>query len=187
LRNKRSNDDIKADRPTIDEVKFITKAPIYFFLENIRSAHNVGSIFRTADGMGASKIFLSGYTCKPPQKDLAKTALGAENSVEWEHNEDPILLAKKVQNQNIKLVLLEHTQSSDSLYDLDWDFPLCIVLGNEVDGVSEQLIKLCDIHTEIPMHGVKQSLNVSVAAGIIGYEMLRYYNKISLNDKKGVL
>ena len=177
--NKRANDEIKADRPTLDEVRFIPKIPIYFFLENIRSAHNVGSIFRTADGMGASKIFLSGYTCKPPQKDLIKTALGAESSVVWEHNEDTILLAKKIKAQKIKLVLLEHTQYSESLYKLDWDFPLCIVLGNEVEGVSEELIKLCDQHVEIPMNGIKQSLNVSVAAGIIGYEMLRYYNKIA--------
>ncbi len=181
MNNKRSNDDIKADRPTIDEVKFIPKIPIYFFLENIRSAHNVGSIFRTADGMGASKIFLSGYTCKPPQKDLVKTALGAENSVEWEHNQDTILLANKIKNQKIKLILLEHTQTSKSLYSLNWEFPVCIVLGNEVDGVSEELIQLCDEHTEIPMHGIKQSLNVSVAAGIIGYEMLRYYNKVVKN------
>ena len=77
------------------------------------------------------------------------------------------------------MVLLEHTKYSESLYKLDWEFPLCIVLGNEVEGVSEELIKLCDKHVEIPMHGIKQSLNVSVAAGIIGYEMLRYYNKIA--------
>ena len=179
--NKRANDEIKADRPTIDEIKFIPKLPIYFFLENIRSAHNVGSIFRTADGIGASKIFLSGYTCKPPQKELVKTALGAELSVEWEQNEDVLYLANKVKEQNIKLVLLEHTKSSESLYDLDWNFPLCIVLGNEVDGVTEELIKLCDQHVEIPMNGIKQSLNVSVAAGIIGYEMLRCYNKIHNN------
>ena len=174
---KRANDDIKADRPTLDEVKFIPKIPISFLLENIRSAHNVGSIFRTADGMGASKVFLSGYTCKPPQKDLSKTALGAELAVSWEHNDNPIELAHQIKKQNIKLVLLEHTKNSCSLYELDWNFPLCIVLGNEVDGVSEELIGMCDQHVEIPMRGIKQSLNVATAAGIIGYEMLRYYNK----------
>lgn len=173
---KRANDDIKADRPTLEEVSFIPKLPISFLLENIRSAHNVGSIFRTADGMGASKIFLSGYTCKPPQKDLSKTALGAELAVSWEHNDSPIKLANKIKEQNIQLILLEHTQKSQPLYNLDWNFPLCIVLGNEVDGVSEELIELCDRHVEIPMRGIKQSLNVATAAGIIGYEMLRYYN-----------
>ena len=174
---KRVNDDIKADRPTLDEVKFIPKLPISFLLENIRSAHNVGSIFRTADGMGANKVFLSGYTCKPPQKDLSKTALGAEHAVEWEHNDNPIELAKKIKKDNVKLVLLEHTNISKSLYNIKWEFPICIVLGNEVDGVSNELIELCEQHVEIPMRGIKQSLNVATAAGIIGYEVLRYYTR----------
>ena len=81
-----------------------------------------------------------------------------------------------IKNDNISLVLLEHTKFSKSIYNFEWDFPLCVVLGNEVSGVSEELISLCDKHVEIPMQGIKQSLNVGVAAGIIGYEMLRYYN-----------
>tara|TARA_B100000676_G_scaffold46352_1_gene44973 strand:- start:8184 stop:8723 length:540 start_codon:yes stop_codon:yes gene_type:complete len=172
---KRANDDIKADRPTIKEVKFIPKIPVSFLLENVRSAYNVGSIFRTADGMGAKKIYLSGYTCFPPQKDLSKTALGSENAVDWEQDDNPIKMAQKIIDKNIKLVLLEHTYNSKSLYEYDWDFPICIVLGNEVDGVSEKLIKMCNLHLEIPMRGIKQSLNVATAAGIIGYEALRYY------------
>ena len=172
---KRANDDIKADRPTIEEVKFIPKIPVSFLLENVRSAYNVGSIFRTADGMGAKKIYLSGYTCFPPQKDLSKTALGSENAVDWEQDDNPIKMAQKIIDKNIKLVLLEHTYNSKSIYEYDWDFPICIVLGNEVDGVSEELIKMCNIHVEIPMRGIKQSLNVATAAGIIGYEALRYY------------
>ena len=103
-------------------------------------------------------------------------ALGAENSVKWEHHEDPIFLAKKIKKQKIKLVLLEQTKFSGLIHEKNWNFPLCIVLGNEVEGVSENLIKLCDDHVEIPMNGIKQSLNVSVAAGIIGYEILRCYN-----------
>ena len=184
LRIKRTNDEIKADWPTLDEVGFIPKVPISFFLENIRSAHNVGSIFRTADGMGAEKIFLSGYTCKPPRNDLSKTALGAELSVEWEHDEDQISLAKKIKKSNINLVLLEHTKFSKSIYEFDWSFPSCIVVGNEVSGVTEELVSLCDKHVEIPMQGVKQSLNVSVASGIIGYEVLRYYNMYKQIRKK---
>ena len=172
---KRANDDIKADRPTIEEVKFIPKIPVSFLLENVRSAYNVGSIFRTADGMGAKKIYLSGYTCFPPQKDLSKTALGSENAVDWEQDDNPIKMAQKIIDKNIKLVLLEHTYNSKSIYEYDWDFPICIVLGNEVDGVSEELIEMCNLHVEIPMRGIKQSLNVATAAGIIGYEVLRYY------------
>jgi len=181
LNNKRTNDEIKADRPTLKEVTFIPKLPISFLLENIRSAHNVGSIFRTADGMGASKIFLSGYTCYPPRKDLSKTALGAELAVKWNHHESSIEMAKKIKSEGYSLVLLEHTYTSKSIYETNLKFPICLVLGNEVDGVSEDLINMCDLHLEIPMCGIKQSLNVSVAAGIAGYEMLRFHNKISNN------
>ena len=101
---KRANDDIKADRPTIEEVKFIPKIPVSFLLENIRSAYNVGSVFRTADGMGASKIYLSGYTCYPPQKDLSKTALGSENAVDWQQHDSPIDLAKRIKKQVYKKI-----------------------------------------------------------------------------------
>ena len=141
----------------------------------------MGSIFRTADGMGASKIFLSGYTCHPPRKDLSKTALGAELAVKWSHHKSSIEMAQKVKSEGYSLVLLEHTYSSKSIYETELKFPLCLVLGNEVEGVSEDLINICDHHLEIPMSGIKQSLNVSVAAGIAGYEMLRYHNKISNN------
>ena len=180
-RIKRTNDELKADRPTLDEVKSIPRLPISILVENVRSVHNVGSIFRSADGFGADKIYLTGYTAYPPREDLSKTALGAELAVPWEHNDNPVLLAKEIKKQNIQLVLLEHTKKSQSLYNLDWDFPLCIVLGNEVEGVSEELIALCDKHVEIPMRGIKQSLNVATAAGIIGYEMLRCYNRKGKN------
>ena len=90
-------------------------------------------------------------------------------------------MAQKVKSEGYSLVLLEHTYSSKSIYETELKFPLCLVLGNEVEGVSEDLINICDHHLEIPMSGIKQSLNVSVAAGIAGYEMLRYHNKISNN------
>ena len=106
---KRNNDDIKADRPTLDEVKFIPKIPMYFLLENIRSAYNVGSIFRTADSFGAEKIYLSGITAYPPRDDLHKTALGAEESVDWEYVKDPIALAKEIKSQGTSLLLIEQT------------------------------------------------------------------------------
>ena len=89
-RLKRTNDELKADRPTIDEIKLINRAPIYIMLENIRSVHNVGSIFRTADGFGVSKIFLTGYTACPPRDDFSKTALGADKVVSWEHFDNPL-------------------------------------------------------------------------------------------------
>ena len=100
------------------------------------------------------------------------------------NNEDQISVAKKIKKNNINLVLLEHTKLSKSIYEFNWNFPACIVVGNEVSGVTEELVSLCDEHVEIPMQGVKQSLNVSVAAGIIGYEILRYYNMCKQIRKK---
>ena len=100
-RIKRTNDELKADRPTLEEVKLIPKLPISILVENVRSVHNVGSIFRSADGFGAEKIFLSGYTATPPRKDLSKTALGSEEAVPWEHFNDPIEAAKHIQSLGI--------------------------------------------------------------------------------------
>ena len=174
---KRSNDELKADRPTIDELKTIPRLPISIFVENVRSVHNVGSIFRSADGFGAEKIYLTGYTAFPPRKDLSKTALGADLVVPWEYEKDPIKLAKKIKNSGIKLVLVEQTFSSKNIYDFKWDFPICFIVGNEVSGVSEELSALADIHVELPMRGIKQSLNVSVATGVVGYELARIYTK----------
>ena len=177
-RIKRTNDELKADRPSLDEVEGIPRLPISILVENVRSVHNVGSIFRSADGFGADKIYLTGYTAYPPREDLSKTALGSEDAVPWEHFEDPIDAAKKIIKEGISLVLLEQTVQSKPIYELDWSFPVCFIVGNEVKGVSEELSKLATIHAEIPMRGVKQSLNVSVATGVAGYEFSRIYSSL---------
>ena len=174
-RIKRNNDELKADRPTINEVKFIPRLPISILVENIRSVHNVGSIFRSADGFGAEKIYLSGYTAHPPREDLHKTALGAEDAVPWEYFENPLDAAAVIKKQGIPLILIEQTKQSKSMYEIDWEFPLCFIVGNEVSGVSEELSSMADIHAELPMRGIKQSLNVSVAMGVVGYEFARHY------------
>ena len=114
-RIKRNNDELKADRPTINEVKFIPRLPISILVENVRSVHNVGSIFRSADGFGAEKIYLSGYTAYPPREDLHKTALGAEDAVPWEYFENPLDVANTIKNAGISLVLIEQTQQSQHL------------------------------------------------------------------------
>ena len=172
---KRTNDELKAVRPTIEEVSFIPRLPISILVENVRSVHNVGSIFRSADGFGAEKIYLTGFTAYPPREDLHKTALGAEDSVPWEYHKDTISIAKKIKSEGIKLILVEQTHSSKSIYKSNYSFPVCFIVGNEVDGVSEELAKITDTHIELPMRGVKQSLNVSVATGIVGYELARAY------------
>ena len=177
-RIKRTNDELKSDRPTLEEVKNIPRLPISILVENVRSVHNVGSIFRSADGFGAEKIYLTGYTAYPPRLDLSKTSLGAEKSVPWEHIESPIKAAKQIISKGISLVLLEQTIKSKPIYDLNWSFPLCFIVGNEVEGVSEELSELATIHAEIPMRGVKQSLNVSVSTGVAGYEFSRIYSQI---------
>tara|TARA_Y100001960_G_C14446783_1_gene715336 strand:- start:153 stop:701 length:549 start_codon:yes stop_codon:yes gene_type:complete len=175
IKIKRTNDELKADRPTLEEVNNIPKLPISILVENVRSVHNVGSIFRSADGFGAEKIYLTGYTAYPPRADLSKTALGAENSVLWEHYENPLEAAMNIKKQGVTLVLLEQTVDSKCIFDINWKFPLCFIVGNEVSGVSEELSSLADIHAEIPMRGLKQSLNVSVSTGVAGYEFSRIY------------
>jgi tRNA G18 (ribose-2'-O)-methylase SpoU len=185
MRLKRTNDELKAARPTIDEISFIPRLPISILVENVRSVHNVGSIFRSADGFGAEKIYLTGFTAYPPRDDLHKTALGAENSVPWEYHEDTVSIAKKIKSEGIKLVLVEQTHSSKSIYISDYNFPVCFIVGNEVDGVSEKLAEITDTHIELPMRGVKQSLNVSVATGIVGYELARAYIQIKENSHAG--
>tara|TARA_Y100001935_G_C17266190_1_gene489301 strand:+ start:305 stop:847 length:543 start_codon:yes stop_codon:yes gene_type:complete len=172
---KRSNDELKADRPTLEEIQFIPKSPISFMLENIRSVYNVGSIFRTADGFGAANVYLTGYTAKPPRDDLNKTALGADKVVPWIHFENPSHAIKHMISKKITPVVLEQTKKSVSIYDVKFDFPVCLILGNEVEGVSEEISRMVKFHVEIPMSGIKQSLNVSVAAGITGFEILRQY------------
>ena len=112
---KRSNDDLKANRPTLEEVQFIPKVSISILVENVRSVYNVGSIFRTADSFGAEKIYLTGITSFPPRDDLHKTALGAEESVAWEYNKNPVQLAKKIKKQGIQLALIEQTKKSKNI------------------------------------------------------------------------
>ena len=176
-RIKRCNDELKAARPTIGELEFIPRVRIYILVENVRSVHNVGSIFRSADGFGAEKIYLTGYTAHPPREDLHKTALGAEDAVPWEYYENPLDAAEVIKKQGIPLILIEQTKQSKSMYEIEWKFPLCFIVGNEVSGVSEELSNMGNIHVELPMRGVKQSLNVSVAAGVVGYEFARYYSQ----------
>lgn len=144
-------------------------------LDNIRSAHNVGSIFRTADGAGVEKIYLLGYTPTPvdrfgrSQPEIAKTSLGASEVIPFEHieNNDTKNLVERLKQEGFKIVAVEQTPNSVSLYDFTVPPKVCYILGNEIDGVSEGLLSLADTAVEIPMEGQKESLNVSVTAGIV--------------------
>ena len=149
---------------------------ICLLLHNIRSAHNVGSIFRTAEATGVSKIYLSGYTPAPMdrfgrmRKDITKVSLGAEKDVEWETVGDIRELIKNF--KKVKIVAVEQDKRSISYKDIKLDNNILLIFGNEVDGIEKEILDLCDQIIEIPMHGKKESLNVSVATGIILYSLL---------------
>lgn len=150
----------------------------YLVLENIRSAYNVGAMFRTADGAGVEKIFLVGYTPAPidrfarVQPEIKKTSLGASETIPWEHCTEPKLLLKRLQKEGCAIVPVEQTDTSISLQDFIVPEKVAYILGNEVDGVSADFLTAADTIVEIPMLGEKESLNVSVAAGIILYHGL---------------
>jgi tRNA G18 (ribose-2'-O)-methylase SpoU len=156
------------------------RLPFTVVLNNIRSLYNVGSIFRTADGAGVEKIWLCGYTGYPPQSQIAKTALGAEQRVPWEHHQDAVVVIQQLKKQGYTIVLLEQLDQSIEYHQFVPPGPVCLVVGNEIEGISEGLLPYCDCALEIAMSGVKNSLNVAVAFGIIAYHWNYYLtlNKI---------
>jgi tRNA G18 (ribose-2'-O)-methylase SpoU len=168
------HEEISKNRTNLEEINNKERNPIYVLIDNVRSLYNVGSAFRTSDGAMIQKLFLCGYTPHPPRHEIEKTALGATNSVPWEYYKDPIEPIKKLKEQGVKIITLEHTDESIPYYDLKkTDFPACLVIGNEIKGVQEEILKYTDIAIEIPMYGVKQSLNVAVAYGIALYDFVR--------------
>ena len=152
------------------------KIPLIVVLNNIRSLYNVGSVFRTADGIGVEKLYICGISPIPPDSQITKTALGAEKTVAWKFFERATDAVKLAKSEGYKIVLLEQTQSSVLYQDFIPDGPTCLVLGNENAGVSDELLSLADTSVEIEMAGLKNSLNVSVAFGIVGYSIRNSYN-----------
>lgn len=167
-------------RPGMAELEKTERMPIYCLAENIRSLYNVGSIFRTSDAVLLKKLYLCGYSGYPPRREIEKTALGATETVPWEYSKKSIEIANRLKNEKIQLIALEHTTASVNFSDVDFKFPFCLMLGNEVEGLSDELVSLSDAQIEIPMLGVKHSLNVSVAYGIVIYHVLnQWLNKNS--------
>ena len=163
------------ERIDILEFKKIKKTPIIVVLDNVRSALNVGAIFRTTDAFLIKKVFLCGITAYPPNKEIRKSALGSSDSVEWEYEGDIIKVINKLKALDYSIVAVEQTNKSIMLNDFKTkNKKIAIVLGNEVHGVSEEVIKECDTAVEIPQYGTKHSLNISVAAGIVIWDL---YNK----------
>lgn len=234
---KLTHDEISVNRSTLTDIHKVKRIPVYVLLNSIRSNYNVGSIFRTSDGVMIEKLFLCGYTPHPPitndviskdtsrveseksklvdhtkdsssveagfgmtindkysnlvissessreksqrspgNKEVLKTALGATESVKWEYVKEAKEVILKLKSEGIKICALEQTSKSRPYYDINKsDFPLCLIVGNEITGVSQELIDLCDFSIEIPQFGIKQSLNVAVAYGIAVFELRKIY------------
>jgi tRNA G18 (ribose-2'-O)-methylase SpoU len=141
--------------------------------DNIRSLWNIGSLFRTADACGVERLVLTGICGCPPRPEIAKTALGAERAVPWRYEADALRAAETIREQGYRLVALEFAAGSIALERFRWHPPVCLIIGNEVAGISPPLLERCHDLVHIPMHGVKTSLNVAVAFGIAGHRAAR--------------
>ena len=163
------------NRKSVDEFRGAEKIPVIAVLENIRSAHNVGSVFRTADAFLIEAVFITGYTAKPPHKEITKTALGAQDSVDWKYFDTTIMAIEQLKRDQYRVFAVEQVADSISLEKLsrlDID-KIAFIFGNEVSGVDNETLVLCDGCVEIPQFGMKHSLNISVAAGIVLWEAVK--------------
>lgn len=163
------------NRLSVSDFKDTEKFPYCLILDDIRSLNNVGSVFRTADAFRAEKLYLGGITGQPPHRDITKTALGATESVAWQHITDVITLVKQLQADGWLVAAVEQAEGSTSLADFvpESNKPYAFVLGNEVTGVRDEVIQLADLVLEIPQFGTKHSLNIAVTAGIICWDFLQ--------------
>lgn len=168
---------LEMDRLTVDEFKRKKKIPVEIVLDNIRSFNNVGSFFRTADALGIGKIFLCGITPIPPHREITKSALGAELSVDWEQHTDSTGLVHNLKAQGYQILSIEQAEGSTYLQEFipDPDKKYALVFGNEVEGVMDEIIAASDYCLEIPQFGTKHSFNVSVSGGIVMWELAKHY------------
>jgi tRNA G18 (ribose-2'-O)-methylase SpoU len=171
---KLTHPEIAERRFTPDELRKMERFPVYALLDDIRSLYNVGSMFRTADGARVSRLILSGFTPHPPRKEIEKTALGATATVPWEYARDPLPAIESLRRGGVKICLVEQTDRSVPYDGLSAaDLPLCLVIGNEIRGIRKEIVGAADMAVEIPMYGMKQSLNAAVAFGIAAFACAR--------------
>ena len=154
--------------------------PVSVLLENVRSLYNVGAFFRTADAAGIAKLYLAGITGYPPQRMISKTALGAEDTVAWEHIPDARARLSELRSANCEIAAIETSVHAVDLFDWQPRFPVCVVFGHETDGLTPGVAAMADTHVRIPMLGLKHSLNVATAGGVVLYELLRKYRAMQL-------
>jgi tRNA G18 (ribose-2'-O)-methylase SpoU len=160
-------------RKTVEEFKTTPKTPLIVILDNIRSLNNIGSVFRTADAFLIEKVYLCGITATPPHKDIHKTALGSTETVDWEYVENPLELIPKLQKENTVVISIEQTENAIMLNNF---IPkphqkYAVIFGNEVMGVQQEVVDLCDSCIEIPQFGTKHSLNISVSVGVVLWDL----------------
>ncbi|MBP6215368.1 MAG: RNA methyltransferase [Chitinophagaceae bacterium] len=170
-------------RKSVEEFKASDKTPIIVVLENIRSAYNVGSVFRTSDAFLVEAIYIIGYSAKPPHKEIKKTALGAEETVDWKYFKTTAEAIEELRAKGFNVYAAEQAEGSYKLNAIGFepDEKIAVVFGNEVTGVEQSTIALCDGCLEIPQLGMKHSLNIATAAGVVLWELIR--GRIMLNDK----
>lgn len=167
---KLSHSELVERRLTEEQASDAPRHPVVVVLQNIRSLYNVGSIFRTADAMRIERLVLTGYTPVPPNDAIAKTALGADRTVPWTHDASTLDAVRALRARGYKVFAVELAEGARDVSTLaPSDLPMALVLGNEIGGVSQEVLNACDGAVEIPMYGVKHSLNVAVAAGIVMY------------------
>ena len=167
-------------RASVDDFKSTPKSPVVLVLDNVRSMHNVGAIFRTADAFALEKIYLCGYTPRPPHREITKTALGSEESMAWEYAPETVAAVAALKAAGYQVAAVEQTTGSVALPQFRPKIgrPLALVLGNEVFGVDDAVLALCDLAVEIPQFGTKHSLNVGVAAGVVLWDALVKLNVV---------
>ena len=174
---KLTYEEIQQSRPGAEQLQIMPRRPVSVLLDDVRSLHNVGAIFRTADGVHLEKMFLCGITGTPPRAEIRKTSLGAEESVPWEFHQNPLPVIGELREKGYQIVVLEHTSASQDYRQAKYHFPLCLIVGHEFHGIRDELVEAADLAIEIPMHGIKQSLNVSVAFGVAIYEIISHWEK----------
>lgn len=163
------------ERKSVEDFKTAAKTPLIIVMDDIRSLNNIGSVFRTADAFLVEKIYLCGITAKPPHKEIQKTALGATDTVAWEHYEKVTDVIKKIQSEGVTVLAIEQVEQAYLLdtFILDKSKKYALVFGNEVYGVSQDAVALCDGCIEIPQLGTKHSLNIAVSAGIVIWDLFK--------------
>jgi 23S rRNA (guanosine2251-2'-O)-methyltransferase len=157
----------------------LDRLPVAVWLDNVRSLYNVGSFFRTSDAVRADRIFLAGITADPGDRRIAKTALGAEQTMPWTRVERTVDELNRLRESGWQIAAIETTVTAVDLFDWVPAFPVCTIFGHEVDGVASAILDCCDVHVRIPTLGSKQSLNVATAGGVVLYELLRKYREMS--------